>query len=75
MSVYRTLTSTGDKHWGWLGASYTICFTAAFLSLLFLVMGQAATLSASLQRGLVALQGGQLTEARTALEEVARGTQ
>jgi len=32
-------------------------------------MGQAATPSASLQRGLVALQHGQLTEARTALEE------
>jgi Flp pilus assembly protein TadD len=35
-------------------------------------MGQAATPSASLQRGLVALQHGQFTEARTALEEASR---
>jgi Flp pilus assembly protein TadD len=35
-------------------------------------MGQAVTPSASLQRGLVALQQGQLTEARTALEEASR---
>jgi Flp pilus assembly protein TadD len=35
-------------------------------------MGQAAMPSASLQRGLVALQRGQLTEARTALEEASR---
>jgi Flp pilus assembly protein TadD len=35
-------------------------------------MGQAATPSASLQRGLVALQRGQFTEARTALEEASR---
>jgi Flp pilus assembly protein TadD len=35
-------------------------------------MGQAATPSAPLQRGLVALQRGQFTEARTALEEASR---
>ena len=35
-------------------------------------MGQAATPSASLQRGLTALQHGQLAEARTALEEASR---
>ena len=37
-----------------------------------LVAGQAATPPASLQRGLIALQQGQLTEARTALEEASR---
>lgn len=35
-------------------------------------MGQAATPSASLQRGLIALQRGQFTEARAALEEASR---
>ena len=35
-------------------------------------MGQAATPSAPLQRGLIALQRGQFVEARTALEEAAR---
>lgn len=35
-------------------------------------MGQAATPPASLQRGLIALQNGQFTEARTALEEASR---
>jgi Flp pilus assembly protein TadD len=35
-------------------------------------MGQAVTPSASLQRGLVALQRGQFAEARTALEEASR---